>query len=160
MTVYLYKSNSEDNAVHKLLMDEIVLEGSLVDREVNIEEPDILIYQSTTDIFRYNYAYIPDFGRYYFFRMPVSIDVNKLYVLHLESDPLMSFKDEFLLNSGLVSNSKNYGNMYLKDTSLPIQQNTKLTTVLTSKSPFSNREASIIMTATMISATKEEGEIT
>ena len=57
------------------------------------EEIEILGASDAVPIF--NYAYIPEFHRYYFITDSVSVK-NRLYMLTMRSDPLMSFKDESL----------------------------------------------------------------
>ena len=146
MKIILYVNMSDKYTVNKTLSDAIELEGSaLRDESNNIETPVIRIV-SDAKVFQYNYCYIEDFGRYYWFTTPVTIIRNGVYELNLESDPLMSFKEDFLQNSGYIETSKQYGNFYLDDGNMPIQQNTKLSTVKSypSASPFTGG-SSIVM---------------
>ena len=146
MEIILYVCNSDKHTVNKELMMPITLNGTaLRDEENNIETPVIRIVSSDQNVFRYNYAYIPDFYRYYFFKTPVTILRNGVYELNLESDPLMSFKDEFLQNNGYVEQSQNYGNFYLDDKNMPLQQNTTIPIVKQYNTPFSDRSTSVIM---------------
>ena len=61
----------------------------------SVIEPSILIVkealQSYTDLLAYNYAYIADFGRYYFVRNVISVS-NVMVEFILEVDALASFK--------------------------------------------------------------------
>lgn len=72
--------------------------------DTSIIEPSILIVkeaaQSYTDLLAYNYAYIADFGRYYFVRNVISVS-NVMVEFILEVDALASFKTE-------VGNSNEY----------------------------------------------------
>lgn len=65
--------------------------------DTSIIEPSILIVkeaaQSYTDLLAYNYAYIADFGRYYFVRNVISVS-NVMVEFILEVDSLASFKSE------------------------------------------------------------------
>ena len=65
--------------------------------DTSIIEPSILIVkeaaQNYTDLLKYNYAYISDFGRYYFVRNVISVS-NVLVEFILEVDSLASFKTE------------------------------------------------------------------
>ena len=156
MKIHLYINQSEKNEVNKLLASEIELDGSaLRDEANNIETPIIRIVSSSTNIFKYNYCYIPEFFRYYWFSSPPTILRNGIYEINLESDPLMSFKDEFLQNSGYVETSKNYGNFYLDDQNMPIQQNTKISTVKQFSSPFSENNTSVVMNVLGLSSSYE-----
>ena len=63
----------------------------------SIIEPSILIVmeatQTYTDLLKYNYAYIADFGRYYFVRNVISVS-NVMVEFILEVDALASYKTE------------------------------------------------------------------
>lgn len=156
MTIKLYINQSDKHAVNKELVEEIVLDGSaLRDEANNIETPIIRIVSPSTNIFRYNYCYIEEFYRYYWFSSPPTIVRNGVYEINLESDPLMSFKEEFLQNSALIETSKNYGNMYLDDGNMPIQQNTKLSVVRSIQGPFSSATSSVVMNVLGLSASYE-----
>lgn len=141
MQLKLYKNYSENRQVEKNIADEIVLNGTLRNANVSIVDPAILIEQDAT-IFTYNYAYIPEFKRYYYIQNITSVR-NNLLMLDMHCDVLMSFKDEFLGNDGYIDNSQLYANMYLHDGRLPVQQNTEITYQKQFASGFSG--ASIIM---------------
>lgn len=136
MEIRLYKNFSEDRQVNKDIQNEIILNGTLVDENVDVMNPVITI-ELNTEYLLYNYAYIPAFKRYYFFATPPSIVNNGLFQIYLHVDVLMSFKgtpeasysDGFLGNSGFVETTASYGNFYLTDSNLPLQQNTKMTTI-------------------------------
>ena len=59
---------------------------------------------------------------YYYVRNKAVINGNQLR-FSLESDPLMSFKDEIRLCSGIVRKNANEYNVYLDDGSLKVYQN-------------------------------------
>lgn len=149
MEIKLYKNTSEDRQVNKELFDEIVLVGTIRDESVDVLNPVITVNADTAYL-DYNYAYIPSFGRYYFFSAPPSLVRTGVFQLFLHVDVLMSFKgtpeasysDGFLGNSGYVQTSMRYGNFYLVDGNLPIQQNTKLTNVQNFPTLFSKRDGS------------------
>lgn len=63
------------------------------------EEIEILGASDAVPIF--NYAFIPEFHRYYFITDSVSVK-NRLYMLTMRSDPLMSFKDSILNQSAII----------------------------------------------------------
>lgn len=72
--------------------------------DTSIIEPSILIVkeaaQSYTDLLSYNYAYIADFGRYYFVRNVISVS-NVMVEFILEVDSLASYKTD-------IGNSSEY----------------------------------------------------
>lgn len=89
MNIKLYYTNSENNQLDKSLTLVYNLTGTLRN-ESNIVRPIILI--EADSLGNSNYAYIPAFNRYYFITEITSIRTG-LWLLLLESDPLMSFKD-------------------------------------------------------------------
>ena len=146
MIIELYKNTSEKNVVHKTLEVGITLEGTIRDDAVDIMNPVITV-NNDTNYFLYNYAYIPEFKRYYFFAEPPRVIRTGVCQLILTVDVLMSFKgteangysDGFLGNTGYVISSTNYANFYLNDGNMPVQQNTKMTTHKVFLSPFSTK---------------------
>lgn len=141
MVIKLYKNYSEKNRVNKELVDETIKAGTLREDNTSIVDPIILI-AGGKEILEFNYAYIPEFDRYYYF-VDTPIIVNGIVNISLHTDVLMSKKDEWLQNSGYVDASKNYGNFYLMDRNTPIQQNTHLTNVKSFDGPFGG--SSIVM---------------
>lgn len=143
MDITLYRSQAEDKMVHKeeLLSEVATLQGALRQKNVSVINPVIEVAYSD-ELFNCNYAYIPEFKRYYYINEFSSI-VNGMVAISLHVDVLMSFKDEWLQNSGYVDSSLNYGNFYLNDPNTPVQQNTDLFTVKSWTSPFTG--SSIVM---------------
>lgn len=98
MRLLLYKTVDEKIKINKTLTDEVELNGALRDQS-SIISPSILVQ---TEPLEYNYAYIPEFNRYYFINNIVAYR-SKAFVLELKCDVLMSYKDEILELSGVVS---------------------------------------------------------
>lgn len=166
MIIKLYKNTSENRQVDKVLVDEIELTGSIRDDNVDLLDPVITV-KADEKYLLYNYAYIPDFERYYFFSAPPSLLRTGVYQIFLHVDVLMSFKgtaendysDGFLGNNGYVTTSMRYGNFYLYDSNLPIQQNTKLTNIQNFRTIFSNEDAyCFVLNCTNIGSTIIPGE--
>lgn len=108
MILELYKTIDNNNIINKTLTDMVSYEIKLKDN-VDIISP-IIILSSETLLVNFNYAYIPDFERYYFINS-VSINSKNVYVLSLECDVLESFKDD-ILNSYAYINKAEDGNNY------------------------------------------------
>ena len=66
-----------------------------------------------------NYAYIADFGRYYYIT-GMSMITNTLCELQLLCDVRTSFYTQLIANSGIVQRQANNYDMYLKDDKIPI----------------------------------------
>lgn len=106
MDIYLYKMNEVRNMVYKSSYMTLYahLEGVLRE-ESSIINPVVVVQLETevdgggnptyTEASAFNYAYIPQFKRYYFVEDVVSV-ANKLWRLHLHVDVLMSFESDFV----------------------------------------------------------------
>lgn len=142
MKLILYNNFSETNQLNKTISKIIELEGSLLE-STSIINPVIKIFfnpetmngyvvednqiyvtfnglKITWDSFIYdyvlaaNYAYIPEFNRYYFINDIISVRRN-IWQLIMNVDVLMSYKDELLkLNAFVIRNEFDF-NKYVKD---------------------------------------------
>lgn len=98
MNILLYKTTNANNDLNKTISDKVELVGALRDAS-SIIAPSILIQSNPIG---YNYAYIPEFGRYYYIKN-ITTFRKGAYIVDLKCDVLMSFKDEILNMSGIVS---------------------------------------------------------
>lgn len=98
MQLKLYKSLDEKNRIRKTLTDELELNGALRDAS-SVMSPAILIQ---TEPLQYNYAYIPEFSRYYFINNITAMR-NKAFLIELKCDVLMSYADDIMQLTGVVS---------------------------------------------------------
>lgn len=111
MTITLYYNHSENNVINKDKASARVLTGTLRE-ETSITNP-VFIIESDATIVNYNYAYIPDFSRYYFITDITSVR-NGLWRITLRCDVLESFADDILSSSCVIDHSTNVGtNDYL-----------------------------------------------
>lgn len=92
MQFILYKNSSERQAINKTISDAVTLNGTLRS-ETSVTKPSIMVELENPSA--YNYAYIPEFGRYYFIDDMVSVRYN-LWRIECSVDVLMSFKNEIL----------------------------------------------------------------
>ena len=109
MKITLYTNNSEKNKLEKNLTNAKEFSGNLRE-ESSIVNPSILI--QTENPSSYNYAYIPEFKRYYFIIDAVSVRTN-IWRISLHCDVLMSFKNEIkgtqvILSDTEVTGQTNY----------------------------------------------------
>lgn len=142
MKLILYNNFSENNKVDKLISKIIELEGSLLEA-TSLVNPSVKIFfnpegfngyvvednkqyiifnglKVTWDSFIYNYvlasnyAYIPEFNRYYFINDIISVRKN-IWQLVMAVDVLMSYKKHILkLDAFVVRNEFDF-NKYVKD---------------------------------------------
>lgn len=99
MILKLYNTSDSNNTIGKTLIDEETFDITFKDT-FDIISP-IVRLKSDTPILK-NYAYIPEFDRYYFITS-IQIQPNKIYELFLECDVLESFKEDILNSYGLVT---------------------------------------------------------
>lgn len=112
MQIKFYYNSSEKNKIGKSLSKELTMDGNLRD-ECSVISPTILVEHS--NLSNYNYAYIPEFKRYYFITEITSVR-NNLWRISLKVDVLESFKSDILNLSCIVDKQQNqsYSN-YIDD---------------------------------------------
>lgn len=98
MKIIFYKFCGDKREISKTLTDDLELEGVLRDQS-NLLSPQIMV---RSDIREYNYCYIDVFGRYYYIN-DIDSYRNGLWVVKLNVDVLMSYKDSILNLRGIVS---------------------------------------------------------
>lgn len=105
-TISLFKTVSENNRVVKTLTDEKQLSGELRN-QTSVLNPSIII-ESADNISTYNFAYISEFGRYYYITDIMSIRTN-CWVVSMRCDVLMSYKDEIRSMNVILNNTQETG---------------------------------------------------
>lgn len=110
MTIKLYSNTSDKIVVDKnITQNGSDITGTL--RE-NCSIIDPIIKMETNPIGS-NYAYIAEFGRYYYINNIVC--VGKLFEVQMHVDVLMSFKSGIRSNNAVVSRQEKQYNLYLQD---------------------------------------------
>lgn len=102
MDIYLYVNSSEKNRMGKVLSNETVISGSLKE-ETSVINPVIIFEHNNPTSF--NYAYIPDFNRYYFISNFTAVRTG-LWRVSMRVDVLESFKDAIKTIPAIVANSE------------------------------------------------------
>lgn len=126
-SIQLYQNNSEKNKIGKSLTSYKTLTGVLRN-ECSLMTPEILI-ESNSPILC-NYAYIANFGRYYFIT-DVKCVRNNLYIIYLKCDVLETYKSQIGKNTAVIERSQYYWNLYMQDSMMPVT-----TQILTSTVSF------------------------
>lgn len=127
MKLILYKNKAESNRLDKTdYLEKIYeLEGTLRDK-CSIISPIIQVQLvELTKICQCNYAYIADFGRYYYIDDVVG-EYNSIVTLYMRSDPLMSFKDPILDLDVVALRNEYNSNAYIEDKKIPVLLKPKL----------------------------------
>lgn len=112
MVIKLYNNMSDPLKVGKTLQNELSITGDLRD-QCDIEHPSIIIEGDT--LLNYNYAYIPDFSRYYFFTKPPEAVAANLMRLELTEDYLETYKTEIRNTKAIIKRQERLYNKYLND---------------------------------------------
>ena len=129
MTIILYKSPGERNLLKRKMTVVKTMSTVELTAPVNVETPDILIDRDDS-IIGFDYAKIETFGRYYFLNSLEIVNGNQ-FLLHLESDPLMSFQSGILSSPCIAKRSSSNVNPELEDSeaafkTIPTKINRKL----------------------------------
>lgn len=120
--IKLQRNMSPLNQMNKSCNLVATIQGTLRN-ESNIVDPVILVEQSELPYF--NYMTIDEFHRSYFIREIKSVR-NNLYEIYGHSDPLMSFKQDFLQNRALISRNENQYDLLLNDGVFKCRQNSRI----------------------------------
>lgn len=108
MIMKMYNTTDSDNTMGKTLTNEteynIKLKG-----ETSITQPVVVLHSN--NIILFNYAYIPEFNRYYFVDK-IELFPNGIYNITLKVDVLESFKNDIKNSYGMISKQTNINNYY------------------------------------------------
>lgn len=125
MTINLYSCSDDTNVVNKTLTSELSLTGTLRE-SCSVLNPAMNIEAET--LVGKNYAYIPEFGRYYYI-VDITSEYKNLWRVNMKVDVLMSFKSEFLGLNAIVSRNEARFNRYISDSRVIQQTNPILMTM-------------------------------
>lgn len=124
ITIILYVNKSENNQIGKTLTSYASIEGKLLE-STSILNPTITIqYNGFPNC---NYAYIPEFNRYYFITDIVNIRDN-IWSIVMKVDVLESYKTQIKQQNAIIERQETNYNLYLQDTELPIESDSDVIT--------------------------------
>lgn len=115
MTIYIYNTVSDEKHLMKDITNKVGEHSGVVRGEIDIQFPTVTVNATLKEG---NYAYIPDFGRYYWIREKTVIREG-ISSVSLESDPLMSFAAQILQLRAYVTRSSYNYNMDMADRKTP-----------------------------------------
>ena len=108
MLMKMYDTKSSNNVINKVLENEHEFDIKFKDK-TDIVNPVVILHSST--LILSNYAYIPDFRRYYFVDK-IDLFTTSVYNITLRCDVLESFKDDILASSGFINQQSQNVNKY------------------------------------------------
>ena len=126
LTIRLYNTSSPSNKINKSLSLVVATAINFKNRPKDFNELDIDYFGSTQSLaLNFNYAHLSTYNLYYFVKIQPSNIGTAHNILHLELDPLMTYKSQILgLNVITKRNTNNY-NVYLNDENQKITEQTK-----------------------------------
>ena len=144
MEVQFFYNFSDARVINKNLIVGETFEGQARD-EVNILTPVVIF--DTDEILRYNYAYIPQFQRYYSIT-DKNVYREGLFMVTFSVDVLMSFRGHILQLPAVVDKQSmpENGDEYIDDSSL-VTDNIMFTTVYNYPDGFNDTPELILITA-------------
>lgn len=144
MVIDLYINTSENNRVNKVLSSKFEMTGTLRG-ETNVVNPEILIEHANPT--GYNYAFIPEFNRYYFINEFTSVR-NGLWRVRLAVDVLETYKTQIKQMPAIIDKQQNKknSNLYLNDGSYVIDSRS-YNTILNFSGGFNDGGKFILITA-------------
>lgn len=144
MEVILYYNASDDRVINKTLIGGRSFVGQARD-EVDVMSP--VIRFDSSDILRYNYAYIPELQRYYVIQS-VKAYREGLWDVSMAVDVLMSFRGDIMTLSVIVDKQSmlENGDEYIDDGSL-VTDNVMFTRVHEFGAGFNDSPEYILITA-------------
>lgn len=108
MLISLYNTTDSNMIINKTLTNKVDYDIKIKDN-VSLINPVIIL--KTETLITSNYAYIPNFNRYYYIEN-IEVFPNDIYNLALKCDVLMSFKDDILNSNAYINQSTNSNKYY------------------------------------------------
>lgn len=124
MTIDFYNNTSPVNKINKSIGSSLLTLTGTLKEETDILNPVIMI--ESAQVPTYNYAFITEFGRYYFVDPPKSVR-NGLWELSMHVDTLYTFRTGLLNANCILKRSSDRFNLYLNDPEMKCVQNEFIT---------------------------------
>lgn len=126
MQITLYINNSENNTIGKTLAGALSLGECTMREDESLLNP-VLRIATASNLAGYNYAYVPEFGRYYFITDIVA-EVTGVWRVSLRVDVLESFKSAILANKAVIERQEKNYNLYFSDPEWAVYENQQIMT--------------------------------
>lgn len=124
MTLTLFNTISEYKAVNKTLTELVSLTGTLREQS-SIIDPVIMISDIDSYVGSMNYAYIPEFNRYYFITNIENVREN-LWRVSFHVDVLYTYREQIKSNNAIIERNENEYDLKLNDGLFKTQQNPRI----------------------------------
>ena len=132
ITLDLYRTPSDERMINKKLNEKFSFDKINLKQDCSITHPVFILGKTSSSEpmdtvgwwRKFNYCFCSNLDRYYFIRNVIYLKTG-LVELQCDVDPLMSFKDDILNSTQLVTRQENKQQKYLPDQSLPIHSQVK-----------------------------------
>ena len=132
MQIKLYKNLSEVNTIGKTLTEESVRTGTLKDGG-SVLSPSVVL--TGENLSGFNYAYIPQFSRYYFIKEITSVK-SGLWEISMRVDVLETYKDSIKANTAILKRQEKIWDMYINDEKFKAESTNKTATIMFPQNHF------------------------
>lgn len=121
MQVKLYVVNETEDFLKKSLHNEETIEQVTLLENTSVDTPEIVLRASDIATFiDFNYAYIPQFKRYYYIQNRIFMRGQNVKLI-LESDAMYTWKNGILKSYQLIERQQHDINKYLADNEIPLE---------------------------------------
>lgn len=129
LTLRLYNTDSPSNKINKSLSLIGTAPVNLKNRPKDFNNLDI-DYTGNTDsvALDFNYAHLVEYNLYFFAKILPSNIGNAHNILHLELDPLMTYKNQILNLDCIIKRNTSKYNLYVEDEELQTLKKTQIQT--------------------------------
>ena len=110
MQVVLYVNKSDKRKLEKELIEVANIDCKIKD-DCSILNPTLIIQIDSVD---YNYAYIPEFNRYYYIDDIVTLN-SRLKEISCSVDVRQSYREQLRNTSAIIARNERYYNQYIPD---------------------------------------------
>lgn len=124
--INLYVCTDENNRLNKTSLSGNIAMSGTFRSDVSVMSP-VFQMETSTNISAYNYAYIPDFGRYYFIT-DIKAVRNNLWELSLKCDVLMTYRTALNDVPIIAGRAENGYNQMLQDGERATYKDTRIQT--------------------------------
>ena len=132
MQIKLYKNLSEVNTIGKTLTEESMRTGTLKDG-CSVLSPSVVL--TGENLSGFNYAYIPQFSRYYFIKEITSVK-SGLWEISMRVDVLETYKDSIKANTAILKRQEKIWDMYINDEKFKAESTNKTATIMFPQNHF------------------------
>lgn len=137
MEIKLYKCADDRRVLSKTLSGAVTKTCVIKDDNISILSPRVQIAQFNT-FKSYNYAYIPDYGRYYYID-DIAVDLGGLLTLSLSVDVLQTYAADIRATKALIYRQSQHTNPLIADSLIQSQVNEVTVTRAFSGGELSNQ---------------------